>query len=314
LATGDVQIVQTERVSDVVKVDVTVDYHHADAIDRAHVCAMTRQGGEDGVGIFTPLHSERHSRRDMLHFHVTLDFPASSGSSPLLIQKLTTDLPIFSHQLGRLGETVRFQTIRLKGSNMPISVESLNAENVKLETSNGAIEGFFTTSTSLSLLTSNAPVKVAVDLQNPNARRSTQLTIKTSNAVLHSTIKLLSSEGIDGQYDIYTRTSNAPLDVQFPASPINSTLQLKAKTSNAPATIALNSAYEGSFLLRSTIFAPTVEQRDVEDPSGRGRPRVVERNRGGRSSLEGRVHYRPSGTAAGLVDVQSSNAPVVLKL
>jgi hypothetical protein len=250
----------------------------------------------------------------MLHFHVTLHLPASSGSSPLLIQKLATDLPNFSHQLRRLGDTVKFQTLHLKGSNKPISVVSLNAENAELRTSNSPIEGSFVASKSLSLITSNAHVKVAVDLQNRNARRSTQLTIKTSNALVHSTIKLLSSNASDGQYDINVTTSNAALDVEFPVSPVDSTLKLTAGTSNGPATIALHPAYEGEFSLRSSVFAPILEERDVEDPSGNGRPRIVERNRGGKRYLDGKVHYRPSGPAAGRVDVQSSNAKVTVKV
>jgi len=314
LAVGDVQILQASQVGDVAKVEVIVGYHEEEALHRAQVCTMSRQGGEKGVGIFTPSRWEHRSPEDMLDFRVTVHLPASPGGAPLHIQKFMTDLPNFSHQIGQLGESVHFQTISLKGSNKFIAVESLAAETAELDTSNGPIHGTFNTSSSLYLFTSNAHVKVDVGLQNNDVNRATHLTIKTSNAWIHSDVSLLSSNTTGGCYDINTETSNGVLEVQFPISPVDSTLRLEARTANAPATVVLHSAYEGAFSIHSSIFSPTLEEHPVEDPSGQRRRRIVERSRVGSGYLEGRVRYDPSGSGASSVDVRTSNAWAVLKL
>jgi hypothetical protein len=52
LGTGAVQISQITQPGDIAEVRVNVGYYLADAIDRARVCAITREVGGDGVGIF----------------------------------------------------------------------------------------------------------------------------------------------------------------------------------------------------------------------------------------------------------------------
>jgi hypothetical protein len=52
LASGNIKILHINQVSDVAKVQVDVGYYRADAIDRAHVCALTRSADDHGVGIF----------------------------------------------------------------------------------------------------------------------------------------------------------------------------------------------------------------------------------------------------------------------
>jgi len=315
LASGSVQILQTEQAGDVARVNVTMGHYRVDAADSARVCVLTRRAGENGVGIFTPPAGARRSLKENLYFHVTLQLPASSGSSPLLIKKLSTDLPNFSHEVGWLSETVEFEKIHLKGSNRFICVESLSAETAELETSKSPIEGSFNASASLSLITSNGHVNINVGLYNDNASRGTRLTVQTSNGWVRSAISLLSSNTVtNGQYDISTKTSNGALDVEFPVSPVNSTLHLEAKTSNSPARITLDSAYEGVFSARSSNnISPALEQLELEDPSGGRRPRVVERT-AGRGYVKGRVHYHPSGKASSWVDAQTSNGQLVLKL
>jgi hypothetical protein len=95
---------------------------------------------------------------------------------------------------------------------------------------------------------------------------------------------------------------------------VDSTLRLDGATSNAPVAVALHSAYEGAFSLRSSLFTPTLKERDVEDPSGRGRPRDVEIRRMGRGYIEGRVRYDPPGVAGGWVELKTSNARAGLTL
>ena len=51
LANGFIQIVPSEEVTDVVKVDVVVSYFRTDIRDEAKVCVIRREDDETGVAI-----------------------------------------------------------------------------------------------------------------------------------------------------------------------------------------------------------------------------------------------------------------------
>jgi hypothetical protein len=52
---GSVDVVQSDETGDVAKVHIVAKYRYPSALDRARVCAIHRDGGEIGVGIFVSI-------------------------------------------------------------------------------------------------------------------------------------------------------------------------------------------------------------------------------------------------------------------
>lgn len=84
---------------------------------------------------------------------------------------------------------------------------------------------------------------------------------------LESSVSLLTSaaSGEGGKFAVTAETADGPLVMSFPASPTHSTLNLDARTSNSPADVWLNHAFEGEFLLASNMVF--VDRRPFLDPT-----------------------------------------------
>ncbi|KDQ56481.1 hypothetical protein JAAARDRAFT_36637 [Jaapia argillacea MUCL 33604] len=312
---GNVEITDSSDVLDVVKVDMTITYSREEALARATICKLSRSGGHNGVGIFTPSWPGT-SPMDFLRFDIVVRLPATSIDTPLELKTFETDLPMFSHVIDDLERKVQFESISLRSSNMMISSAGISANNAEIKTSNAPIEGSFKTDNSLTLVTSNAHIKASVGLYSKQNKFATQVDMRTSNGPIESDISLTSSEGSSGgSFKVIGSTSNAHLDVQFPVSPVSSRLNVDLKTSNAPATVAMHPAYEGTFNLRTSNLRPSIESPDtVEDPSGKGRKRSVYQSSYTRGNIEGMVYWDKLNRDAGDVHVKSSNAPIRLVL
>ena len=119
-----------------------------------------------------------------------------------------------------------------------------------------------------------------------------------------------------GAFTVVTRTSNAPLDVNFLDHAPDGLLKLDAHTSNSPAEVRLHPSFEGTLKLRTSLFAATVSpDLEVEDPAGRGRTRSVDVSTIGRHSriVHGDVEWKPEDEALkpdGKVEVSTSNSPL----
>lgn len=147
----------------------------------------------------------------------------------------------------------------------------MNVAAGRVESSNNVIKGNFSVTDTLEIFTSNAPVKVNVTMYNTQ----TSLVVVTSNAPLTSNLTLV-SEKTGAVFFVDTRTSNAPLNVEFADAPVDSVLHFSGKTSNSPAYTKLHPTYEGSFHVKSSIFRPRVDVTpNVEDPKGKRRERKV---------------------------------------
>ncbi|KAF4589929.1 hypothetical protein EYR38_009224 [Pleurotus pulmonarius] len=295
-AGGTFTVVSTDEVRDTAQVVVVVSYYHEEFRDRAKVCQIKRGETAAGIGIFTPKwDTRRPSREQRLGFSVVVTLPANSSTKPLEIKNFEADMPLFGLAVENLHDSVSFASITLVSSKMFIAARSLVAKNallrtsdgpisgsidspnLRLITSNAPISGTFNASKSLHLLTSNAAIHANIGLSNDDDYSSTAL-LQTSNGPIRSFINLLRSEEspfAGGIYHIETITSNAPLSVDFPVAPVNSTLSLDGKTSNAPATVSLHPTYEGRFKLITSLFTPVLEKSSVDDPSGRGRERYT---------------------------------------
>ncbi|KAJ6590022.1 hypothetical protein DFH09DRAFT_1140696 [Mycena vulgaris] len=250
------------------RVLLTARYHSLHVRDRANVCWMERKHSNGaGIGIFTPAPFDGQTPMDKLDFTMTLFLPTRDLSSTSLpIYKLETSLPSFSHTLDSLRGIVEFDHIVLRSKNRPIVVQSLSAKNATIQTSNGLISGSFEATSSLSLVTSNAPIDASVTLHSTNIFSTTDLVLQTRNAQLESSISLLTSaaSGEGGKFSVKAETSDGPLVMNFPKSPTHSLLNLDAQTSNGPANVWLNHAFEGEFTLASNMVF--VDRRPFLDP------------------------------------------------
>ncbi|KAJ7188878.1 hypothetical protein C8R46DRAFT_980231 [Mycena filopes] len=251
------------------RAELTVRYHLLDVRDRANVCFMERKhAGGTGIGIFTPPAFDTQTSQDGLDFTITLFLPTRSRQSGLSLPRysLETDLPSFSHSLDYLRDHLEFNTLVLRSQNKPIVAKSLFARNATIQTSNGYISGAFEASSSLSLITTNAAIDATVKLHSQNIFTTTELILQTRNGQLDSDISLITSAatGQGGKFSVKAETANAPLVMTFPTSPTRSILNLDAQTSNSPASVWLNHAFEGDFALASSMVF--VDRRPFLDP------------------------------------------------
>ena len=111
------------------------------------------------------------------------------------------------------------------------------------------------------------------------------------------------------------------MDIEFPDAPPDSILKFGGETSNAGASVSVNPAYEGSFLLHtSSIFKPQINQdKDVVDPSGKNRKRSINIKQAGINVVSGQVIWddateKKVSKAAGSVYMHTSNADIDLTL
>ncbi|PBK88467.1 hypothetical protein ARMGADRAFT_937255 [Armillaria gallica] len=308
LSSGAVKVVTSPTLVDVVRVDVAIQYYRQKVLDYARICLLQRQEGENGVGVFTPRWFNNPTYQDRPYFDITITIPEPSSTSATNIKNFETDVPNFSQSFQDLESRVHFGKISLKGSNMPIQAESLDAVGADMRTSNAPIKGNFVASGSLVLKTSNAPIRVDVDLGDMDATKST-LELTTSNNIIEAGIKLFSPSS-----DVSAHTSNGPLQIKVLESPVDSKVKLDARTSNAAAEVWLPPTYEGTYSLSTSHMQPSLRVGEMSDPAGRGRRRMVKQNTVRRGETVGEVYWDEHNRGRGTVLVRSSNGPLSLKL
>ncbi|KAI0944064.1 hypothetical protein AcV7_001984 [Taiwanofungus camphoratus] len=321
LAHGSVEIIDSgEPTSDVVEVDVKAFYNDIHDLQQlVKVCLLQPEEGNNGVGIFAPMHLD-YPQHHQIQFQLTVRLPRPSDHSLLSIKKFETYLPFFRHQVGDLKDSVLFDSISLKSSNMPMSVDSLAAHRGELYTSNAPIEGSFNSSTMLDLRTSNSPIKAGIGLLNGDDGSFTRVNMKTSNGPIATNISLYSTSeaATGGAFGVDIATSNSPLYIGYLEAPLDHILQMTARTSNSPVRTTLHNTYEGSFqLVSSPFFRPTVHSNPgTEDPAHHGRHRSVETNSIGKAEVRGVTRWVPSERQKelGWVNISTSNLGVDLIL
>ncbi|KJA28698.1 hypothetical protein HYPSUDRAFT_61555 [Hypholoma sublateritium FD-334 SS-4] len=322
LSAGLIEFVTSaDQPKDSVTVNVIAEYHREYIRDLAKACLVSRDGNQQGVGLFTPIwpYGRRtHGREDSMHFTIEIVFPDfSDDKSAAPVKSFETDVPNTAQFTKFLKSSkLSFESIVLKGTNAPIVVESLSAAAGSVTTTNAGIRGKFYTTTALLLKTSNSPIQVDVELHS-NSTEPT-LVAHTSNGVLDATLHLTSSVGSGGKFDISTATSNSPLSVVFQDAPLDSTVAFDGKTSNARAHAVLHPSYEGSFdIMTSNWFQANVNLLPAADPSGKERKRgtVVQHPKMGHAY--GSTSWVGDGGAEappGKVDIRTSNSDVILDI
>jgi hypothetical protein len=252
-----------------------------------------------------------------MQFRVVVHLPAIGEGSLLQIKNFQTDMPIFLHEVGDLGKAVHFQSISLNTTNMPILVKTLYADEASITSTNSPIEGFFNTSSTLRLTTSNAHIKAVVSLVHDGEGSTTELIATTINAPIDASVSLYSSTNTGGRFSVSATNARSPIIVYFPVAPVDSTLFLDAKTSLAPATVALHQTYEGTFSLATSLNRPSLKYSDnVDDPANRGRHRAVKILSQSGGHMDGTVAWHPSDEdkPTGSVHISTSLSPLVLML
>ncbi|KAF8959955.1 hypothetical protein BDZ97DRAFT_1835763 [Flammula alnicola] len=332
LSAGTVDVVTSpQQAPNTATFRVVMNYFREDIRNLAKVCVIRRNEGEStkGVGIFTPTwRTGRHDRKDeQMYFETTLILPeVDAHAAPLSIKGFETDAPNTLHRFGDLNTKVLFGSISLRGSNAPIHAKSLSAITGDVHTTNGFIRGIFNTSGSLMLTTTNSPIDVDVGLESTEGS-APELTALTTNGAIQAAISLTttapSNQG--GSYAVSLTTTNGNLQVRIPSQPVNSSLHLTATTSNGPANMVLNPAYEGTFSLQSPTAVVVRERKGIEDPSGEHRRRRVRYNMVGKFT-QGDVRWGTEGEARtrtgigrntgtglhgdGTILIRTTNAPV----
>ncbi|KAJ7822926.1 hypothetical protein B0H13DRAFT_2447010 [Mycena leptocephala] len=297
-----------------------------DKRDNIEVCPVTGSDGQTGIGIFEKGSGMGYGQHRTF-MKISLVLPRST--TPLQLKGIVAGLPNFSINVGNLKDAVEFESASLKTSNAAVSVESLTADYMTLEssnavittdslissylvleTSNAPITGNFNTSGTLHLTTSNAPITVTVNLKGQSDNHYTRpptLVMRTSNKFIDAKVNLFTNADKGGIFHVAGTTSNGPLTIEVPESPVESELGLTARTSNAVAEVTLHGAYQGRFLVKTSNFTPELKRLNES-----GDARHVEPEKAGDQGLQGYVYLEEANKKLGRVHVTTSNAHAVL--
>ncbi|KAI0034676.1 hypothetical protein K488DRAFT_83741 [Vararia minispora EC-137] len=314
---GDVDLVLAESASDVVSVDIEAGYHTRRALDRARACRFKCERFGEGVAILTPKREYPHrDHRDDVYFHLTIRIPPQA-SALRHIPSLRTSFPLFGQTMHNLTEAIEFGEVGLYSTNRQITTEDIRVREVGVHTTNAAILGSFNTTSNLTLVTSNSPIKVDVTAYNQGSVNN--LVMHTTNNVLAANLSLLTSPASSGPgaFEVTATTTNSPLHVNHLTSPADSVLNAKFATTNSPAYVRLDPAFEGTFTASTTHFTPSIQYINAEDPAGRNRERKVHLDFVMRGMARGTVGWEPlehGRGEPGSVVLSSTNSPVYLTL
>ncbi|KAG1802961.1 uncharacterized protein HD556DRAFT_723787 [Suillus plorans] len=314
---GTLTVEQSTEASDDVIVRIRAAYFKEEVFERTNICYLKRQENQNGIGIYTSKSRlPGQDDKDQLMFDVTLTLPASASEDALYIKSLETSAPLFRHEVAALSDTVFFGSISLNTLHFPINVQSVAAETGIFTTANGLIKGHFYSTSSLKLITTNMAIDADVVLFHNESGKPSELVIATANAPLNARVSLTTASGYGGEFGVDAQTANAPFTLTYVNSTVYSQLNSKSKTANAPATVHLHSAFEGSFSISSSIIGPSLEQHRVEDPAGKGRERHVTASRSW-GHIQGSVRWAEaehSRSGTGFVQLSTALSPARLIL
>ncbi|KZT41937.1 hypothetical protein SISSUDRAFT_1030878 [Sistotremastrum suecicum HHB10207 ss-3] len=327
-------LIETSDDVDEVVVEIEAFYYTTQRRDSAKICKVKRGTDGEGVAIYTPRVPGKWRREDQITYTVTVTFPSARAlrsSRPTYINSFETSTSIFKHAISASEHDLVFGNLKLRTSNSGITSHGVYAVRGDVQTSNGPIIGKFYTNGSLDIVTSNGPVEIETFIANDvSSTRPSSLYVKSSNAHIRAAnslfianTSLTSAAASNGSYALTFETSNSPVSVSFPISPVSSVLSLTTKTSNAPLDVSLNAAYEGPFhAATSSWFKVNVKESGDSDPSGEGRKRRVNWSNVGKggSEVEGDVEWvSPEKTyghnvahRASNVELKTSNSHIAL--
>jgi hypothetical protein len=209
---------------------------------------------------------------------------------------------------------VSFDQLVLTTSSDKISSAGVIANSTIVTSSNGPITGSFNV-TQASLTTTNALIDVDLNIFQKEGETYNGMSaiMSSSNGAVKANVGLYNSndthsDAQGGKFDLVTSTSNALVNLQFTTAPVDSILGCSVSTSNGPTDVHLHPTYEGSVTLFTSNGETEIHEDDkLEDPSGRGRSRVVVWSRMWKLWWVGWVGWGEKKKAGHLV-VKTSNA------
>ncbi|KAN0081363.1 hypothetical protein V8E55_008987 [Tylopilus felleus] len=290
---GLVTIEQSEQVGDTVDVRVRVAYYDDQVLESATVCQVQREDREHGVGIFTPWGPFGAPPRRMhmrgLEFDVTVTLPAGE-EGPLSVKQLETRLPSYNQNVANLEESVLFDVISLASVNGRISIQSVTADVAQFRSVNGEIDGQFNTESSLELHTVNGRITPTVRLLHREGADPSDLSIHTINGQINAEVSLTSETSSGGEFGVDAESIHGAVEIKFTDSPVDSVLRCEVGSMVGAVQVEVHSAFEGTYSLQTMLGSKSVLQREVEDPAGRGRHRVVSLDEA-RGRIEGEIKW-----------------------
>ncbi|KAJ7064129.1 hypothetical protein C8F01DRAFT_1250381 [Mycena amicta] len=299
---GKIQFQQDTNGVGVARVAATVHLADMDSDSNAllrgvKVCRMgSEEKREHGVLFWASL-----SELDQAaHLEVSVLLPPTpEGTEPN--HDLTTDLPLFIHELGSLftfwGMTV-LQSIRLRSTNAAISSGVLVASQVALiQTSNASVDGWFW-GRGLRIATTNGTINSTIVPFNEVPGSETQLDFRTSNGDINVAIFASLSPMSNNTLAVSAHTSNGNLTIHNGFDSRDATLRLDASTTAGSAEVRVGTSFEGTYELETTDHeASVVPDPDTKDPLGKDRTRVVTREDGGEwpEKVHGEIYWAQDG-------------------
>lgn len=275
------------------------------------VCETMERGWKQmsGVGIFSV--SWRPDVKGS--FRVLVELPANEGA-PLSAGLVRIDTPNFSQKIGRLKD-VHFDRFEAFSSRAPIVADFISARSSLFKTTQGTIKGSMHATLDTELHTTKADIDVDFVLHDPQLvsdekyRPASSALLRTTRGSIKAYSNLTSRTRTNGAFKIDASTTRGKVDIGFVEAPVNSSLNVYASTSFNEVSVGVHSTFEGKFRL-GTLFPWQNVLRSttgpvVQDPAGKGRPRVLHEYSRGIFSRDGAVIWGRGHETAGYVHLKS---------
>ncbi|KAJ7496039.1 hypothetical protein B0H11DRAFT_2001626 [Mycena galericulata] len=297
---------------------VTLTASSAALRDQAHIC-FASTGNDRGLAVYLP---QDLTPSDVLAFDIRVLFP----QSPQLVNAsdFITYLPMFSQSFSAsLSSRVFFQNINLAGAGVDITCDSVQANNIAVQTSFASISGKYNVTQSLKLDNIGGSIYTNVTLNNsPSQGTPTLLYLDTGNGDIAADVVMVApTSSRPPQYQAHIKTFNGAvsLKVAHDAATQPALLNLRVENTQAQSTVTLDSKFAGLFDLRTKLSSVQLDYGQVTDPTGEGRQWHVDVDSNSPSAAQGWVgfgtrptYYDPS--MNGKVSVISSLSPVLLEI
>lgn len=173
---------------------------------------------------------------------------------------------------------------------------------------NGEIDGQFNTESSLELHTVNGRITPTVRLLHREGTDPSDLSIHTINGYaiiipclalvetelvlsqINAEVSLTSETSSGGEFGVDAESIHGAVEIKFTDSPVDSVLRCEVGSIVGAVQVEVHSAFEGTYSLQTMLGSKSVLQREVEDPAGRGRHRVVSLDEA-RGRIEGEIKW-----------------------
>ncbi|KAL5528537.1 hypothetical protein ACEPAF_7673 [Sanghuangporus sanghuang] len=285
----------------------------------SNVCLMS-SGIAWGLNISVPSIAEKG-----YYFDVLLELPSDETDTPLC--NFATYLPLFNQSFDSLDSFTDINTVDVEGSIGNIYFESVQARSILVRGSASSISGSFNASEKLILETILRPITANVSLYNYGYDLDpTQLSVETGNSNISLNVNLQSGTNGTGYCTPIYMTSvmafNGAINAAYYHDPsvVASTLYVRAINSVEPAHVFVDSVFQGTYDVHTTLADAIVERTvDLDDPAGQGRNRSFQDSYVSTSRAYGWVGWglRPDDERAlqqGQIEIVSSLSPAVLEL